>query len=880
MRLFGKGKTSLLCKYRVHKQAIQLAFYKEGKKEDMPLHIPFSDSEFRDRHKWGNFDSYLAYEELCDLGVITEQGEMQITMFYDLMTLIEEGKDDAEIGSLLKRFGLPFRCYSPISRLEIVGLPAQNPDFKLHLKTESNENLVYAAQVELPFVHFDEESCFIPKNLWTLSNSIEFEEFDSGFEKTAKIRSLAIEASVELDDFLYREEYHYINSYEVVPEMIDTETLELKIIGKNEVESAHLNAPSKTTSIRQNMDRQRYQSSTAVTNDLEVLARKKYLKGEEIPQFFENPLSLFPEHDFVFDLESFSERVQGFVEIKRPRAQMKEGKWGWFDDVTGEALEIDREELKKAIQERPKHQFVPYRKSWIYVDKKLRIDLELENVERVHNSPKMALDIKDNEQELSFALGNAESTSYKSYPIPSTLVAKLYPHQVEGFNWICSLEESGTGGLLADDMGLGKTMQVITFLLKQKKLNKLKPSLIILPKALIENWYNEIEKFAPVLKSGMFVHTGSTRLKSVSELQSYELIFTTYDTLKVDQLLFGQIDFQSIIADEAQNVKSHGSQRSHAIRALKGEFRLAMTGTPVENSLEELWTIMDFVQPGALGSLSEFKKLYIKEMHHDLLMEKLKPFYLRRTKAEVLKDELPAKHLLKPYYIPASAIQEDLAYTMMSSIKSAKANMLTVIGNLRQLYAHPAVFDHIPNDIKIKEAPKLEKVFQLLDDIKKKNEKVLIFTDFRKVQSILKREISARYGIQVPTIDGSTSNRPDVVQRFGATDGFGVIVLSPKAAGVGLTITSANHVIHYTRWWNPAVENQATDRAYRIGQEKEVFVYQIITQDPKNFPNGTVEEIMHKMLTEKSELADNVIIPFDTSSFQKEVQEAFIANEN
>ncbi len=846
----------------------------------MQLHIPFSDSEFRDRHKWGNFDSYLAYEELCDLGLMNDQGEMQVTTFYESMAIIENGKDEAEIGPLLKRIGLPSQCYSPISRLEIIGLPAKAPDFKLHLKTEGNENLVYAAQVEFPFVHFEEESYFIPENLWNLSKSIEFEGFDSGFEKTAKIRSLAIEASVELDDFLQREEYHYIDSYEVVPEMVDSETLELKIIGKNEVESAHLNAASKTTSVRQNMDRQRYQSSAAVTNDLEILERKKYLKGQEIPQFFENPLSLFPEHDFVFDLESFSERVQGFVEIKRPRAQMKEGKWGWFDDVTGEPLEIDREELKKAIQERPKQQFVPYQNSWVYVDKKLRGDLELEHVEKILQTPKMALAIKDNEQELSFALGNVESTSYKTYPIPSTLAVKLFPHQVEGFNWICSLEESGSGGLLADDMGLGKTMQVITFLLRQQQLNKLKPSLIILPKALIENWYNEIVKFAPALSSGIFVHTGSTRLNNVADLQSCELIFTTYDTLKIDQLLFGQVNFQSIIADEAQNVKSHGSQRSHAIRALKGEFRLAMTGTPVENSLEELWTIMDFVQPGALGSLSEFKKLYIKEMRHELLMEKLKPFYLRRTKAEVLKNELPAKHILKPYYIQASAIQEDLAYTMMTSIKSAKANMLTVIGNLRQLYAHPAVFDHIPNDIRIKEAPKLEKVFQLLDDIKKKNEKVLIFTDFRKVQSILKREISARYGIQVPTIDGNTSNRPDVVQRFGATDGFGVMVLSPKAAGVGLTITSANHVIHYTRWWNPAVENQATDRAYRIGQEKEVFVYQIITQDSKNFPNGTVEEIMHKMLTEKSELADNVIIPFDTSSFQKEVQEAFKASES
>lgn len=496
--------------------------------------------------------------------------------------------------------------------------------------------------------------------------------------------------------------------------------------------------------------------------------------------------------------------------------------------------------------------------------------------EETQKMPNLVLDIMKNEEKLEFQIEAHKSKKYLEQPVSQQLNGNLFDHQVEGYSWICSLYDSGKSGLLADDMGLGKTIQVITFLLRQYEQGKLFPTLIVLPIALIDNWINEINQFAPILSDKIYVHQGPGRIKNVSILEGKQLIFISYDTLKIDQLIFGQVQFECIIADEAQNVKSNSSNRSRAIRAMQGNFRLAMTGTPVENSLEELWTIMDFVQPGAMRSLSEFRNLFVKNQKYDLLMDTLFPFYLRRTKAEVLKDKLPEKHILPPSYVQASSIQQELAGSMMSGVKSGKSMILNVISDLRMLYAHPGVFEGVVSEINAHDSPKLEQVLKHIEDIKNKNEKVLIFTEFRKIHSILKNELTKRYGISVPIINGDTKHRPEVVRSFNDKPGFGVMILSPKAAGVGLTITSANHVIHYTRWWNPAVENQATDRAYRIGQTKDVYVYQIITQDKNNFPNGTVEEIMHQLLTDKSVLAENVIIPFDTKSFQQEIVESFV----
>ena len=869
MRFFKKAKMTLQSNYFAKENRIQLQILKKQGNNAINLELPLEDMEFREYYQLAGFKSYIAYEELFESDFIDHNEQMEISTFYKML-------QDEDHKILLGKFGLPTEVFPVSGKIEIVGSPAHQPEFVLTLRDSKNRVLEQIAETNYPFIKIQDSSYIMSEEIWQLYEAIQLDEFESGYEKTAKIRKLAVEANIQLDDFLERESYHYIDGYEVQPKLISNDLMELQIVGQTKEETEHLNGNRKKSSIRIGTNRERYEASKKVRDDVQILQKRKYLRNEEIPQFFQNPLSLFPDHEFLFDLEKFSERVVGFIEISKPRMQMINGKRKWFDDETGKELEINEEELCKEIANYPDRSFVSHKKTWIYADNTLKKELGLIEKEEKQKMPNLVLDIMKNEEKLEFQIEVHKSKKYLEQPVSKQLKGSLFDHQVEGYSWICSLYDSGKSGLLADDMGLGKTIQVITFLLRQYEQGKLFPTLIVLPIALIDNWINEINQFAPILSDKIYVHQGPGRIKNVSILEGKQLIFISYDTLKIDQLIFGQVQFECIIADEAQNVKSNSSNRSRAIRAMQGNFRLAMTGTPVENSLEELWTIMDFVQPGAMRSLSEFRNLFVKNQKYDLLMDTLFPFYLRRTKAEVLKDKLPEKHILPPSYVQASSIQQELAGSMMSGVKSGKSMILNVISDLRMLYAHPGVFEGVVSEINAYDSPKLEQVLKHIEDIKNKNEKVLIFTEFRKIHSILKNELTKRYGISVPIINGDTKHRPEVVRSFNDKPGFGVMILSPKAAGVGLTITSANHVIHYTRWWNPAVENQATDRAYRIGQTKDVYVYQIITQDKNNFPNGTVEEIMHQLLTDKSVLAENVIIPFDTKSFQQEIVESFV----
>ena len=848
------------------KGEIHFRFYEVSKSSKKPLPIPLSDSQFRECYTWINFDKYLAFEELMETDYFSDKHSLPVDRYYELI-------ENEDFKPILERMGLPVVQLEVEVEVEMTGNSGYDPKFELNIKTSKGIDLRHLAIVDLPFIKMSNESYYLKKSIWDVYKVAKIDTFENAYEQIAKIQKSAKHNDFKVDDFLTRENYEYIEGYDVQPTMLDDNTMLLKIVGESDEATSHLNSNNKQTTIKKSDERTRIVTSKKVLDDIRVIQQKKILRDEEIPQFFQNPLSLFPEHDFQFDLESFSKRVIGFIEIKKPRMQYNEGKYTWFDDESGEKLDIDMDELRKDVAAKPDSNFVKHQKMWVFVDKSLRKELNLIDEEEKTQKPKLRLDILDNEDNLGYSETNQPNKEFKEFPIPTTLKATLYDYQIEGFRWIASLADSKSNGLLADDMGLGKTMQVITFLLHQQALGKFSPTLIVLPIALIENWAKEIQKFAPSLSSRIYIHQGGNRIRNKSLLEQQELIFISYDTLKIDQLLFGQINFQNIIADEAQNIKNHSSERSRALRAMKSEFRLAMTGTPVENSLEELWTIMDFVQPGAMYALSEFKKRFIKESNDDLLMKTLKPYYLRRTKKEVLSDKLPKKHILDPTFLQASNIQKSFSSTMLQSLRSKHGNMLTVIGTLRQLYAHPGVIDQI--QVSIDDAPKLKELIKLLDKVKSSNEKILIFTEFRKVHSLLKKEISSRYGIHVPIIDGSTKYRSEVVSDFNNSKGFGVMLLSPKAAGVGLTITSANHVIHYTRWWNPAVENQSTDRAYRIGQTKDVYVYQLITQDKENFPNGTVEEIMHQMLKDKSELAENVIIPFDTNSFKEQLYSFF-----
>lgn len=861
MKLFANRKPSIVCEYKVEYEKIEFKFFEKLKSQLTPLEVPLTDADFRKYYKHEGFDQYAAYEELNETDFM-EKSTLPIEQFYNLI-------ETDDFKPILSRMGLPTAVINVKAKLRMVGDSGQNPAFSLDLYNGKGELVQYEGKLEYPFYRTLNESYYLPKEVWQLHETIEDTTLTTGYEKIAKAQKIAQMNHVEMDDFLQRESYEYIEQLSIEPEMLSQDAMKLKIVGETPEITEHLNKNMQNTTIRSGDNRTRIATSKELREDISVIQTRDVLRGEEIPQFFENPKSLFPDHEFSFDLEAFSERVKGFIVIKKPRPVVRDGKLQWFDAETGEEILFDEKALKDEITKSPEKSFYQLDQEFIYADSKLKKALGFGDEDEKRNTERMALDIFDNEQTLEFNTKQGAQKAYEDFPIPPNLKASLYDYQKEGYSWIASLEKSNTGGLLADDMGLGKTLQVIAFLLHQESQGKLAPTLIILPIALIENWKNEINKFAPSLANQIYIHLGSHRIKDVEYLKSRPITFISYDTLKLDQLIFGQVKYKNIIADEAQNVKSHGTSRSRAIRAMQADFRLAMTGTPVENSLEELWSIMDFVEPGAMASLADFRSQFIKTSNDKLLMETLRPFYLRRTKKEVLAGKLPNKHLLEPTYLVASRKQRALSEAIVSSLRSKQGMILNAIMNLRQIYAHPAVMSY--EEPVLEDSPKLVELMKLLKSVKKNNEKVLIFTEFRKVQSILRAEIIKEYGLHVPIIDGTTKNRAELVELFNQTAGFGVMVLSPKAAGVGLTITSANHVVHFTRWWNPAVENQATDRAYRIGQTKDVYVYQFITQDPTNFPNGTVEEIMHNLLLEKSELAENVIIPFDTTSFQNQV---------
>jgi SNF2 family DNA or RNA helicase len=846
-------------------KGVNIAIHLINGKESIPLNLPLNKAEIEDLYNVPGFINYVAWEELYESGLI-EEDNLSYEHYYQIISE-DNGVD------ILQQMGLPTEEIKVNGVLLLISLP-QDGQLKLELRTSNGKLLDRIGKQTGAIFKENEHLYLLPKPVYNLKKALQ-EQYENGYQKVGVCQKHAKEAGIQLENFLEKESYHVVDTYDLDIKVHSHDHIELVAKGNHPFETDHLNQAATVGSVKDGLKRERYVKTEQVKRDLENIFSKKHIKGEEVPIFFENPSAIIPEHDYMIDLEAFSERVRGLIPIEKVRSSFGEGSgFQLFNDSGENSLGYDTNFLIGLMEKYPNQQYVEHEGKWIYLDPTLRRKLlELPSDEENNIKQHYALDIKDNEEQLDFVMDSNKLSNLQTYPIPTSLKADLFNHQIEGFQWLCHLEEKGIGGLLADDMGLGKTIQVITFLLHQKQRQKLKPTLLVLPIALIENWIEEIHKFAPDLAGSMYIHKGSGRLKSSEMISQYDLVFTSYDTLKIDQLLLGKIKFQSIICDEAQNAKSYSSQRSRALRAMQTDFRLAMTGTPVENSLEELWSIMDFVHPGELGSLREFKRTYIQTNDYDALLKKIQPFYLRRTKKEVLDDRLPTKHPDTVLKVDASNTQKSIAASMLQTKETGQVAILNMLMRLRQMYGHPGVVIPQYETLPANEVPKLEALLGIIEQVRIKNEKILIFTEFRKIQSILKRLFMQKYGIAVPVIDGETNNRQAVVKMFNQTPGFGIMILSQKAAGVGLTITSANHVVHYTRWWNPAVENQATDRAYRIGQEKDVFVYQIITTDSSNFPQGTVEELMHELLERKRELAENVIVPFNMSELQKEMIE-------
>ncbi len=455
--------------------------------------------------------------------------------------------------------------------------------------------------------------------------------------------------------------------------------------------------------------------------------------------------------------------------------------------------------------------------------------------------------------------------------IPISLKNILRDYQYTGFKWLKTLSHYGLGGILADDMGLGKTLQVLTLLLAEKQEGNRQPSLVVAPTTLIYNWEDEVQKFVPGLNTVIITGTKAERKKLLMEIPNVDLVITSYPLIRRDKEDYGEYPFRYCIIDEAQHIKNPRSQNARAVKSINAKHRFALTGTPIENSLTELWSIFDFVMPGYLFGHAKFVSTYEKAIVKDQdkeaaedLATQIRPFILRRLKIDVLK-ELPEKienkmmteltEEQKKVYLAylARAKGEIFAEIDSSGYEKSHIKILSAITRLRQICCHPAMF---LEDYK-GESGKLQQLEEIIPDALAGGHRILLFSQFTSMLKIIQKRLE-KLKISYFYLDGTTAakDRNQLVKRFNEGEGK-VFLISLKAGGTGLNLTGADMVIHYDPWWNPAVEEQASDRAYRIGQEKVVHVMRLITK-------GTIEEKIEKLKEKKRSLADAVIRPGET----------------
>ncbi len=515
-------------------------------------------------------------------------------------------------------------------------------------------------------------------------------------------------------------------------------------------------------------------------------------------------------------------------------------------------------------------------------------DLGLENIKDnevyIDKSKVLYIQEKLKDRNLSFIkggnvlqeiVGKLLNKEFKRKLVPKALNAELRPYQKEGFKWINEITDLGFGGVLADDMGLGKTLQIIAFLLSQKKSK----SIVVVPTSVIYNWIDEFEKFAPSIRIGLVHGSKSKRDKVLRDFkrglgikieeknlkeksyEKYDVLLTTYGTLKNDEKAYENLSFDYCIIDEAQNIKNPSAQATLSVKNIKSRCNIALTGTPIENNLMELWSIFDFVMPGYLFTKERFRERFIlDESNLSELKSLITPFILRRLKEEVL-SELPEK-LEKKYLVEMKGKQKQLYSFYVNAIKNQlnenksseksgrdKINLFAYLTKLREICLDPSL---VVPDYK-GGSSKLTVVKEIVKDASESGKKILLFSQFTSVlqkieEDFKKEDISYLY------LDGGTSakDRVERVKKFNEDSNIKVFLISLKAGGVGLNLTSASVVIHFDPWWNPAVEDQATDRAHRFGQENKVEVIKLVAKD-------TIEEKIVLMQEDKRELIQSLM---------------------
>ncbi|MDZ5015884.1 ATP-dependent helicase [Clostridium perfringens] len=632
------------------------------------------------------------------------------------------------------------------------------------------------------------------------------------------------------------------------------------------------------------------------------LERFKFIKREEDFCFIGN------EEEMYELLSKGIKRLREFGEVLLSE-ELKEFKVLDSSLISSELIELSNfyklkfdfgdfelRELRESIEAMKKGDRF-YRTKKVYLDLEdpgivnflnLLEDLGLENIKDnevyIDKSKVLYIQEKLKDRTLSFIkggnvlqeiVGKLLNKEFKRKLVPKALNAELRPYQKEGFKWINEITDLGFGGVLADDMGLGKTLQIIAFLLSQKKSK----SIVVVPTSVIYNWMDEFEKFAPSIRIGLVHGSKSKRDKVLRDFkrglgikieeenlkeksyEKYDVLLTTYGTLKNDEKAYENLSFDYCIIDEAQNIKNPSAQATLSVKNIKSRCNIALTGTPIENNLMELWSIFDFVMPGYLFTKDRFRERFIlDESNLSELKSLITPFVLRRLKEDVL-SELPEK-LEKKYLVEMKGKQKQLYSFYVKAIKNQlnenksseksgrdKINLFAYLTKLREICLDPSLVvpDYTGG------SSKLTVVKEIVKDASESGKKILLFSQFtsvlKKIEEDFKKEdISYLY------LDGGTyaKDRVERVKKFNEDSNIKVFLISLKAGGVGLNLTSASVVIHFDPWWNPAVEDQATDRAHRFGQENKVEVIKLVAKD-------TIEEKIVLMQEDKRELIQSLM---------------------
>ena len=607
-----------------------------------------------------------------------------------------------------------------------------------------------------------------------------------------------------------------------------------------------------------------------LSNDIEIYMKKfevlatDNFKNREIRQFKINSIGVRIESNLLnidfseigLDINEIGDILEKY-RLRKKYYRLKDGNYLNLEDnndiellsnmLDGMGLRYD--DLKEGVIKVPLYRGIylekllkKYKTSNIYQD---------ENYKKVIND----LEINDSNEDIKIENLNADLRSY----------------QKVGYKWLKTLDNYHLGGILADDMGLGKTVQMLAVVLSyiNEKGKNAKPSIVICPSSLSLNWLNETKRFAPTLKAEVISGNTSQRIKQINKIPSYNIIITSYELLKRDIDVYKEknYEFKYAIADEAQYIKNNNTQNSKAIKVVNAETRYALTGTPIENSLSELWSIFDYIMPGYLFGHKKFKELYetpIIKDNDEGAMEKLKqliePFVLRRIKKEVL-TELPDKSITVLYnkmgeeqeklyksYL-AIAKKEVVQELSENGFEKSQIKILSLLMRLRQICCHPALFLEGYKG----ESSKLTQCIEVIKDAISAGHKILLFSGYTSMFDIVEKELK-KSGINYFKLTGQTkvSDRVKLVDEFNSNPDIKIFLISLKAGGTGLNLTGADMVIHYDPWWNLSAENQATDRTYRIGQKNNVHVYKLITKD-------SIEEKIYELQKRKEKLVDNML---------------------